>query len=316
MAVWTLIAVAVRSARSLGLHQDRRGPSESFFDQQTRSRLWLTICLLDIQSSVAQRSEPLVSYREAASALARVQLINDSDFGPITTDSVTDRNGVTDTTFTLINYQVELAGSRLILPPPDPAYERKTSRGSSMKTYSNRYQDPPIRKSQIRLFEESSLRLLDFCDPNSSAYAWFTCHSIQCLVAAVRLAALSTHSQQTNNAYVNGSMLAEQANRSEKSRGNPEILHQALGYLKKMKAVQSDPRSEGFRWYLKMPWSALAIAIVECSVCNDIALVQRAWPLLQEWYQVYERSGEQVMSPDLVALMQRMQAGNLPSKSS
>ncbi|KAJ0419489.1 hypothetical protein BJY00DRAFT_313880 [Aspergillus carlsbadensis] len=316
MAVWTLIAVAVRSARSLGLHQDRRSPRESFFDQQIRSRLWLTICLLDIQSSVAQLSEPLISYREAASALARVQLINDSDFGPITTNPVTDREGLTDTTFTLINYQVELAGSRLILPPSDLADERKTSTGSGMTTFSNQSQDTQIRESQIRLFEQASLRLLHFCDPNSSEYAWFTCHSIQCLVAAIRLAALSTYAQQTKTAHGHQSMMAEQANSAEGSRGNPELLHQALSYLKKTKAIQSDSRSEGFRWYVTMPWSALAIAIVECSVCTDITLVQRAWPLLQEWYQGYERSGDKVISAELVALMQQMQAGNLPRKSS
>ncbi|KAL4756864.1 fungal specific transcription factor domain-containing protein [Aspergillus foveolatus] len=305
MAVRTLIAVAVRSARSLGLHQDPL--DESFFDQQARSRLWLTICLLDIQSSVAQLSEPLISYREAASALARVQHINDSDFDPTTATPVTDREGLTDTTFTLINYQVELAGNRLRLPPSDLADDRKTSTGSGVAAYSNRLHGQQMQESQIRLFEQASLCLLRFCDPDSSAYAWFTCHSIQCLVAAVRLAALSTYSQHTKDVQGHQSMMAQQANRAEGSR-NSELLRQALGYLKKMQTVQTDSRSEGFRWYLKMPWSALAIAIGECNVCADITLVQRAWPLLQGWYQLYERSGDKVISAEIVALMQQMQA--------
>ncbi|KAL4738134.1 hypothetical protein BDV11DRAFT_216160 [Aspergillus similis] len=292
MAVRTLIAVAVRSARSLALHQDPL--DESFFDQQARSRLWLIICLLDIQSSVAQISEPLISYREAASALARVQHINDSDFDPTTATPVTDREGLTDTTFTLINYQVELAGSRLRLPPSNLADGRKTSTGSGVAAYSNRLHGEQIQESQIRLFEQASLSLLHFCDPDSSAYAWFTCHSIQCLVAAVRLAGYQ-------------SMMAQQANRAEGSR-NSELLRQALGYLQKMQTVQTDSRSEGFRWYLKVPWSALAIAIGECNVCADVTLIQRAWPLLQGWYQVYERSGDKVISAELVALMQQMQA--------
>ncbi|KAL4789321.1 hypothetical protein BDV19DRAFT_395175 [Aspergillus venezuelensis] len=300
MAVRTLIAVAVRSARSLSLHQDAR--DESFFDQQTRSRLWLTICLMDIQSSVAQPSAPLISYREAAAALARVQHINDSDFDPTTTTPVADREGVTDTTFTLMNYQVELAGSRLGLSSSHLADDSKTSKGNGVAAY-----DQQIRESQIRLFEQSSLCLLHFCDPDSSAYAWFIYHSIQCLVAAVRLAALRTYSQQINHTDGHYSMRPQQANSAEGGRGNSELLRQALGYLKKMQTVQTDTRSERFRWYARIPWSALAIAIVECNACADITLVQRAWLLIQDWYQFYERSGDRVTSAELVALMQQLQ---------
>ncbi|KAJ5153189.1 VrtR2 [Penicillium canariense] len=312
MAVWTLIAVAVRSARSLGLHQDRGDSNtigESFFDQQTRKRLWLIICLIDIQSSVARLSEPLVDYREAVSALAHVQHINDSDFDPTTTTPVTDREGLTDTTFALINYQVELAGSQLILPSSDLAGDRKTSaRTGVLVAYSSQPHDQEIRESKVRLFEQASLRLLHFCNPDSSAYTWFTWHSIQCLVAAVRLAALGTYSRQAKPVHRHRTMMAQQANSAEGSRRKSDLLRRALDYLKKMQIVRTDSRGEGFRWYLNMPWSALAIAIVECNICADMALLNRAWPLVQEWYQVYESSGDMVFSAELVTLMQQMQA--------
>ncbi|KAL4874941.1 hypothetical protein BJY04DRAFT_224545 [Aspergillus karnatakaensis] len=288
MAVWNLIAVAVRSARFLGLHQGVGGPNtqdQSFFNQQTQSRLWLTICLIDLQSSAGQQYEPLITYREAAAALTFVQHIDDSDFDPSTTNSVPDREGVTDTTFTLINYQVELAGIRLNLPSLHPTGVW-TSAGDRAAVYSDKPHDQPIPEASVRLFEQASLRLLHLCIPDTSEYAWFTYHSIKGLVAAVCVKALSTNER----------------------RGKLELLYQALTHLKNTQIIRDDARSAGYRWYLNMPWSTLTIAIIECSRCEDMALVYRAWPLVEEWYQIYEHSGNRVISPEVVILMQRMQA--------
>lgn len=90
-AVWTLIAVAMRIGKDLGLYI---GPdTEVFFDQQMRRRLWFTICLMDLQASFFQASEPLISVDESVST-ALAQHINDSGFDTTTKHKTTRKQPI------------------------------------------------------------------------------------------------------------------------------------------------------------------------------------------------------------------------------
>ncbi|KAA8646854.1 Zn(II)2Cys6 domain-containing transcription factor nscR [Aspergillus tanneri] len=249
-AAWTLTAVAVRLAKALGLPMDR-DKTETFFSQQMRRRLWLTICLMDLKASFSQASEPLISIEEATSTFSPPQHINDSDFDPTTAHDVPDREGLSDTTFALVSYHVQLAGRAL----------------NFGVAASDRDQNKESRQQRAQQFEQNALRLLHFCDPESSPYAWFTWHGTQCLVSGARLSALRP------------------IQRPQKE-DNTELLRLTLSVLEKAQLMHSDPRGEGFRWYVTIPWHALATAIAECFVCPDVSLTQRAWPIIEASYQL------------------------------
>ncbi|KAI0126753.1 C6 transcription factor [Xylariales sp. AK1849] len=285
-AVWTLIATAVRIAKALSLHLDsdqRVGASETFFYQQMRKRLWHTICLIDLQASFLYgKSEPLVSPEEAASSTTLPGHINDSDFDPTTTRQVPNKEGLTDTTFASVTYHLQSVG-------------RMVSLASQEQNMSDR----EVRQQHAQHFEKETLKLLHFCDPESSQYAWFTWHGTQCLVAGVRLATL----RPPRRAH------GDKSAPPPRIGSNTELLRLSLLVLEKAQLMHTDPRGEGFRWYIAIPWHPLAIAIAECCVCTDAILVRRSWPLIEASYQQHEaviakNSGGRLQGP-LGRLMRR-----------
>lgn len=50
---------------------------------------------------------------------------------------------------------------------------------------------------------------------------------------------------------------------SPRREGNPELLRLCLLVLEKAHLMHTDIRAEGFRWYVTIPWHALAIAMAE-----------------------------------------------------
>lgn len=310
--MWTLIAVAVRIAKALCLYEEpnvEAGRGETFFDQQMRKRLWLTICLMDLQASFGQASEPLVSCKEAASSLNLPRHINDSDFDPTTRDPVPDREGLTDTTFALITYHAQLGGRLLNFAASEEEKKDGDNGGSTSASGSGKNgpssslnaatSDRETRQQYVRQFEQAALGLLHFCDPESSPFAWFTWHGTQCLVAGTRLAALRP---------LRRSRAGHQAP-PPRMESDTELLRLTLHALEKVQLMNTDARGEGFRWYVTIPWHALAIAIAECYVCTDVALVRRAWPLVEASFQNYEAAmargtGGELRGP-LAKLMRR-----------
>ncbi|KAI1380223.1 hypothetical protein F4677DRAFT_452692 [Hypoxylon crocopeplum] len=249
-AVWTMIAVAVRIAKALSLHLER---SDSFFNRQIKKRLWYTICLLDLQASFEQASEPLIELDIESSILPRN--INDSEFDVDTSGEVQSRDGLTDMTFALITYDAQLSGRLLNFP------------GKGIDTFN--WEE---REKQVSRFEQNALNLLKFCDPESSAYAWFTFHGTQSLVASMRLAALRP-------LHLVGSKPIPRAQQFT------DLLNVALKVLDKVHLIRTNPRGECFRWYVVVQWHALAIAITECYVCTDVRILRTAWPVVEAAFE-------------------------------
>ncbi|KAK3366253.1 C6 transcription factor [Lasiosphaeria ovina] len=286
-AVWTLLATAVRIAKgmSLNLDPDERGAAgpgrrrrETFFAQQMRKRLWLTICLVDLQASFGQTSQPLIALDEVVASCASMPAhINDADFGPATHPAIPDREGLTDTTLAMVTYKLQLMGrlTNFAAAPAGPARET-----------------PQQQKAHIDRFEHDVLRLLRLCDPEASAYAWFTLHSAQCFVPGARACLLRP--------------LQRGPPPPPPSQNSTELLRLSVLVLQKALLVHTDPRGEGFRWYVTVQWHMVAIAAAECFVCADnIVLgadgdgdadgvadaVRAAWPVVEAASAMLAESG-------------------------
>jgi hypothetical protein len=96
---WVLVSVAVRIGEKLRLNANTN--TGSFFEQQMRKRLWLTICMLDYQTALSQNSDPLVKHESVGDALAQIRHVNDADFGP-SSDLIQDQEELTDMTFAYV----------------------------------------------------------------------------------------------------------------------------------------------------------------------------------------------------------------------
>lgn len=234
-----------------------------------RRRLWLTVCLLDLKASLKQASEPIISPDEAASTFSLPKNINDSDFDPSTSNEVPEREELTDTTFALVTYHLQLAGRALNF---DAA-------GS--------VDDKQARLKHAERFEHNALRLLHFCDPESSPFAWFTWHGTQCLVSGARLSSL----RPLKRPQVRGSRTPAPSESYHASEISTKVLHLTLKVLEKAQLMHTDPRGEGFRWYVTIPWHAVATAVTESMTCGDENLVRLAWPIIEASYVLLQTEG-------------------------
>lgn len=287
-AVWTLVAVAVRISKGLGLYLDP--DNETFFKQQMRRRLWFTVCLMDLQASFFQASEPLIGVDDSTST-DLPQHINDMDFDPTTTSSEPSRKGLTDTTFALVTYHAQRMGRLLNFARRDRKAEGEDSITTSSRNHP-RHDDSELPQQMARCFEEEALRLLHFCDPETSAYAWFTWHGTQSLIMTARLAEMRPLQWSGQSP-------------PPRRESNPELLRLCLLVLEKAYQMHTNVRAEGFRWYVTIPWHALAIAMAECYVSSDSTLVQQAWPLVEKSYLHHEATLGQSPDTPLGQLMRR-----------
>ncbi|KAF9889001.1 hypothetical protein FE257_007978 [Aspergillus nanangensis] len=287
-AVWALVALAIRITSGIGLNQEpghvfRQG--ESFFDQQMRLRLWLTICLVDLQASFAEGSRPLIHHRDAASAVRYVAHINDTDFDKETNQPVPSQEELTDITFALVTYHVQAVGRLLNFASPGGSSTTAGTRGTS----SDESLPPDAllfnadeRRELVSEFQHHAFTLLHYCDPESSPYAWFTWHSTQSIVSAIRVSELLPFRCGPPPSHVS----------LPRPEGNRTLLLRALQNLEKAHLIRCDPRGDGFRWYITAPWLALSAAIMECSACTEVGLLRRAWPVIEASYR--EHAGSEI----------------------
>ena len=264
--------------------------SESFFDRQMRKRLWLTICVMDLQASSAHGSEPLIPVTEVSSALKGLRHLDDADFDEQTTDEIPEREDLTCATFAFVTYHAQVSGRLLSYAGQQQQredVELPLSGGGSVRSHSSSVSSlyapergsPPSsfpltdrgsRERTSAAFDRKAFELIRFCDPEASRQAWFTWHSTQTLVASTRLAALRPlPSTFTGH-----------------ERDNDMELQLSFRVLEKVRLMHADSRCDGLRWYIPFPWHALAVAIAGCYVCADEKMLRERWPLVEQVWQL------------------------------
>ncbi|THZ54143.1 hypothetical protein D6C86_09557 [Aureobasidium pullulans] len=254
-------------------------------------RLWLTICMLDYQTAMSQRSDPLIDYGKVKEALAQLRHVNDADFGPSSLVAIEDQEDLTDMTFAYVLFQHQLAGRLLNFDA--------LSENESEET----------RQGYAREFEEKALGVLRFCDPESSQLAWFTWHATQCHIAIIRVSRLRPLCKSLYNS--DGALQCPDR--------EYELLRMTLRVLEKTQMMHTDPRGEPYRWYSTMPWPMLATVLSACGSCGNAELTLQGWPVLKWWYQQHEaliaQSGDDPSQGVLASAMQRASA-NIAALSS
>lgn len=254
-AVWTLLATAVRVAQALNLHVESLGPTETFFNQQMRKRLWFTICLLDVQTCFDPDSRPLIPLEMTQPTLPLN--VNDSDFDPSFVvgdlNDLPERDEVTDVTFALFTYNLQICGRRLYYIP----------RGEHL-----------ARENILKGFKDSVLPLTRHCNPDDSNYSWLVYYASQNLISSTQLHVFRQPGHDNQ----------------QQQQQQPSLLELCLKNLENIPRIHGDDRGEGFRWYIQPQWPQILLAIKECFVTTDAALLKRAWPLIEDVVGHYENT--------------------------
>ncbi|OJJ46854.1 hypothetical protein ASPZODRAFT_15546 [Penicilliopsis zonata CBS 506.65] len=266
-AVWTMVATAVRIAQALNLHLESSHPLDTFFHAQLRKRLWFVICLLDAQVALDQGSKPLITH-DMAQGVSLPANVNDEDIDPSypAADVVAPPPALTDMTLSLVIYNLQTAGRSIHIPGRDVDNEH-------------------VREAMAR-FESTLSSLTQHCNPAESPYSWLVYYSARSLVSSMRLSVLRplVHSQEQSH-----NQNQHPAPRMPGDSQASSLLELCEGAIENSYRMETDARGEGFRWYVSVQWTSLAITLLECYTSPDIGGVKRLWPLVECVFEHYCR---------------------------
>ncbi|PWY94983.1 hypothetical protein BO94DRAFT_507818 [Aspergillus sclerotioniger CBS 115572] len=247
---WTMLALALRIAQALSLHDPNPPFPMKAFEREMRRRLWHAIGWLDIQASLSSASEPMMQ-----TSWLRFQPfldLNDDEFSADLEIQVSTGRKISETSlFHVLSYAQETTRYLTI-----PNSTRSTN----------------ARRQQTLTFKKRTDELLVGIQPDKNNFHWYLkelAHSIE-----VFLQLLAVRPPQKNPVFEPCPVT------------NVRTLRLAVEALDSRRRVYSSAKTQQWRWIhpLFFPWQALAVALAEVQVCDDIRLVESIWPLIEQTY--------------------------------
>jgi Fungal specific transcription factor domain len=248
--VWTLLSIALRVAQAISLHLKRPPFPVGPFIQEMRRRTWFAIGLMDAQASLDRGSEPMIPHKWVQYDLPAN--INDADFGYNQEGPLRESDSFTDMTYTLI-----ICKAQCVMRSMDFSVGTPGSGGDNWNA----------RQELANSFRERASLLLQGHD--TSVFHWYTRQAADYIGAIIQLIAIRPFRKQPNStpAPVKGSGVLKLS---------VEILQMAQQFV-------ADQRGLPWRWLQGIfpPWHALAVAIAEICVCEEVKLLEESWPTIE-----------------------------------
>jgi len=118
--VWMMTGLAIRMGQALGLQRDGSNFKDlSPFETEMRRRVWWALCAGDIRASEDQGTDPTILTGTFDTKLPLN--IDDADISEDSDQTPLPKDGYTDMTCTLLNFEMCLLTRRLVAPGPDEA---------------------------------------------------------------------------------------------------------------------------------------------------------------------------------------------------
>ncbi|OCK73523.1 hypothetical protein K432DRAFT_430544 [Lepidopterella palustris CBS 459.81] len=251
--VWTMLSLAARIAQGLFLHTEHPSfPVMRPFERELRRRLWYGVGLLDTQAALERASEPMLpgAWLQASNLPMN---IDDAQVWFDFDGELMQSDGFTDMTFTIMTCKAQCIGRLLNFPP------------LSGPAVSDWY----VRQEYVHNFQRTIFSLLQRRNPDETAstpFYWYTKQVAECLTATMQLVAVRPLRQQPCQS-------------PPQVKGSGSLLKLAVKVIQKTQALIQDPRSMPWRWFegIFAPWHALAVALAEICVCDDVVLLESCW---------------------------------------
>jgi hypothetical protein len=271
-----MIAVAIRNAQALALHD----PDPPFpikpFEKEMRRRLWYAIGWLDMQASLSRASEPLL--QPSWLGFQPFLDIDDAEFGPDIETQSFPHKVVSETLFFRVLSLAQETGRYLIVSNSNTPY------------INNAFQ----RQQLVRAFERRMGELFVGLQPAYIDFHWYLKEIAHSIAVSFQLLALRP--------------LKKAASLQTCPPTGVNILKLAVEVLDSRWRVYGNRKTEPWRWVepLFFPWQALAIALAEVRGCEDLPLVQSVWPLIEHSYTRFTALGNKSPEPRLRKLMKEL----------
>ena len=246
--MWTLVAVAVRIAKAMGLH--REGVPRSPFMTEIRRRLFHQIRFLDAYCCLDRGSEGLIT--PGSFDTHHPKNVNDTEFDADSTSIPNYEKKLTDQSFALLAYSAT-ERTHLLFIPED----------KSGATWEQRLE-------MAEKFErEIGEKYLNLCD-RSIPFQRMMLHVGSGMVASMKLRAVRPVQKHVSS--------------TPPRVDSPYVLQLALDTLVASEAILSDPDTSQWRWMVWVPWHGLAVALAGLCSIRDTPLATKAWQAVEASY--------------------------------
>ena len=246
---WTLLSVAVRIAKAMGLHHEsvQRTP----FQTDIRRRLWHQIRFLDIYTSLDRGSEHMITMGSFDTPVPKNT--NDSDFNESSTSIPEYEGEFTDMFYSRLAYDASNTTQLLTIPDTKPGGNTWQQRVELAQRFKDNIQQ----------------KYLQYCDDNVPFQRFLK------KVAGAMTASMFIRAVRPMAKHV-----ASVPPRVD----SPYVLQIAISSLKASEDLQRDPETQQWRWMVWVGWHALAIALAGLCSIRDTELAKEAWVHVEQAY--------------------------------
>lgn len=246
--MWTLMAVAVRVAKAMGLH--REGVPRSPFMTEIRRRLFHQIRFLDAYCCIDRGSEGLIT--PGSFDTLHPKNVNDAEFDANSCFIPNHERKLTDQSFALMAYAATERTHLLFIP------EDRTG-----ATWQQRLE---MAEQFEREIEE---RYISLCD-RSKPYQRMMFHVSKGMVASMKLRAVRPVQKHVSS--------------TPPRVDSPYVLQLAMDTLTASESILGDPDTSQWRWMIWVPWHGLAVTLAGLCAIRDTPLAAKAWPAAEASY--------------------------------
>lgn len=257
-----MLSLCIRLAYGMALNRE---PPTSVgpFRAEMRRRLWYQIVVLDIQAALDRGSSPMIA--EDSYNTRRPSNINDEDMSKRSHDSLHDRVGITEMSYSLVCIEALLISKKLNYLPI----------GIERPLVPVEY-DWNVRQDLVfecrRSIDE---RFVKYCN-DDRPLQWFCKASAEMTCAGMLLRAIrpvQSH-QSIKPPVVNGSSVIKVCVRS----------------FKVIQEVYANPAVRQWTWFLFVQWHALAVCLSQICSQTPQGLSRQDWDIIESIYCRYEES--------------------------
>jgi hypothetical protein len=255
--VWMMTGLAIRMALSLGLHRDGSHFIHlSPYQIEMRRRVWWSICMLDTRSSADQGTDLTIS--DGSFDTRMPTNLNDTDIDTSNTSGFTEREGLTDTTFTLVSCAMCEIERRMM---------------SLQKTSAPSLEEQSALLNQV--FERVDRTYLQYANPTGNITYWMCVTVCRLLIAKLTLLI-----------YLPALFSSPSDHFSDKVRH--KLLVAAIEVAENNHALNSEEKARQWRWLFQTytHWHSIVYLLLSAARNSWSPLLERAWVALRSLWLI------------------------------
>lgn len=258
-SVWTMSGLAMRLAQSMGLHRDGTLFDLSPLEIENRRRLWWQLWYLDIRTSEDHGSDSNATNLKFDTKLPLN--INDSDLDTSTSSILEDSQGLTDTTFSVIRYQVAWTNRKI------------SGRSSHHESLAEK------EKALTECFKIIEMNYLRYCEGSANTLYWLVENVTRMLM-----------DKSWFMLYHSPTWLQGKASMSRELQDR--LLVFAIQIIERTQEMEHDSKAVKWIWLSHNYFQWLPRAFILAELCtrqrNDV--VDRAWKAINATFETWSQT--------------------------